>query len=177
MRLVLVASSLALVAAAHPAAHAKQAHAKQAHAAKPLTPVRAVIVSGDRQTARSYVAVGEAAYQAQFAKPLVVRIAGPGTPAGHPRHVEFTCERCVFAPTEQNQFDGGDDASQGSAHAKDENGKTIPSAYDAKPMNGLFGIYVLLQAPVVAGTYRVRVDPVPNKGERAVSTWFTLTTR
>ncbi len=160
---MLVASSLALLAAAHPA--------------KSLTPVRAVIVSGDRQTARSYVAVGAAVYEAQFAKPLVVRIAGPGTPKGHPRHVVFTCERCIFAPTEQNEFDGGDDSSKGSEHAKDENGKTIPSAYDAKPMDGLFGIYVLLQAPVVAGTYRVRAEPVPNDGERSVPTWFTLTTR
>jgi hypothetical protein len=166
MRLVLVASSLALVAAAHGAPHAKQPHA-----AKPLTRVRAVIVSGDRQTARSYVAPGTAAYQAQFAKPLVVRIAGPGTPKGHPRHVVFTCERCVFAVAEQHDFADSMD------RAKDDNGKDIPDAYDTRVDHGMAGIYVLLQAPVVAGTYRVRADPVPNAGEKAVPTWFTLTTR
>lgn len=166
MRLVLVASSLALLAATHAAPRAKQPHP-----ARSLAPVRAVIVSGDRQTAHSYVAPGTAAYQAEFAKPLVVRIAGPGTPKGHPRHVVFTCEHCIFAIAEQHDFADSTD------RAKDENGKDIPGAYDTRVDHGMAGIYVLLQAPVVAGTYRVRADPVPNAGEKGVATWFTLTTR
>jgi hypothetical protein len=159
---VLAAALLALAAAAphHPP-----------HAAKALRPVRAVIVSGNGQTARSYVAQAAKAYDAPFAAPLVVRIEGPTAPKGHPRHVVFTCVRCVFAPVEQKQFDDGTD------HAKREDGTTIPSAYDTKPVKGLFGVYVLLEAPVVAGTYRVRAEPVANKGEKAVATWFTLTTR
>jgi hypothetical protein len=170
MRLVLVASSLALVAAAH-TAHATQPHATRPPAARALATVRAVIASGDRQTARSFVAPGTAAYLAQFGKPLVVRIAGPGTPEGHPRHVVFTCERCVFAVAEQHDFADLMD------RAKDDNGKDIPGAYDTRVDKGVAGIFVLLQAPVVAGTYRVRADPVPNDGERAVPTWFTLATR
>ena len=139
--------------------------------------MRAVIVSGDGQTAGSFVAYGAAAYDAKFAKPLVVRIEGPGTPKGHPRHVVFTCERCVFAGAEQHEFDGGTDPNIGSAHAKDEDGKTIPSAYDSKPVKGRFGIYVVLEASVPAGRYRVRAEPVANKGEKSVPTWFTLTTQ
>lgn len=146
-------------------------HHPPTQAAKPARLVRAVVVSGNGQTARSYVALASKAYQARFAKPLVVRIAGPGTPEKHPRHVVFTCLGCVFAPIEQKQFDDGTD------HAKHEDGTTIPSAYDTKPVKGLFGIYVLLEAPVVGGTYRVRAEPVANEGEKAVATWFTLTTR
>jgi hypothetical protein len=167
MRLVPVVLLAALAVALHAPAGAARAPAR---AKKPAVPVRAVIVSGDRQTARSYVATAAKAYDAEFRKPLVVRIEGPTPPKGHPRHVVFTCEKCVFAPVEQHQFDDGTD------HAKDDDGKTIPSAYDTKPVKGHFGVYVLLEAPVVAGTYRVRAEPVANKGEKSVTTWFTLTT-
>jgi len=153
------------------------AHAAHARANVARIPVRAVVVSGNGQTARSYAAYGTTAYDAAFAKPLVVRIDGPGTPKGHPRHVVFTCEGCIFAGAEQHEFDGGDDPSTGSEHAKDDNGHTIPSAYDTKPVKGRFGVYVVLQAPVPAGTYRVLVQPVANAGERSVPTWFTLVTR
>ena len=159
MWLALLASLLALAVPVRGASHAAP------HA------VRAVIVSGDRQTVRSYVATGAPAYLAAFPKPLVVRIAGPGTPEGHPRHVFFSCEGCVFAPAEQHEnYDLVD-------RAKDDNGKDLPGAYDTRPMDGLFVLYVAVQSSAVAGTYRVRAYPVPNKGEKAVATWFTLTTR
>lgn len=164
---MLAAALLALTAAAHRPSHDPQCP----HEQKPPKLVRAVIVSGDRQLARSYAALGSTAYIATFDKPLLVRVSGRGTRKGHPRHVVFTCEGCIFAPLEQEAFDKFTDRAQ------DENGKDYPAAYDTRPARGIFGVHVALQMPVVAGTYRVRAEPVPNCGEKGVPVWLTLTTR
>ncbi|HTD38283.1 MAG TPA: hypothetical protein VK669_12265 [Candidatus Limnocylindrales bacterium] len=165
---MLTAAVLALTAAAHRPPQDPQCPQDR----KPPKVVRAAIASGDHQVARSYAALGATSYIATFDKPLLVRVGGPGTRKGHPRHVVFTCEGCIFAPMEQHGFDDFTD------RAKDENsGKDLPAAYDTKPARGIFGVHVALQVPVVAGTYRVRAEPVPNCGEKAVATWFTLTTR
>jgi hypothetical protein len=179
MRLALALSVLALAGAGHaapvqkPHASPHAAHgARAAPSTKPLKVVRAIVVSGDRQAARAYAASADRAYQTEFPKPVVVTVAGPAVPKEHPRHVVFTCvtKSCVFAGAEQHEF------NDYTNRAKDDDGKDVDNAYDARINAGRAGAHLVLQTPVPAGTYVVRALPVANRGERAVPTWFTLRT-
>ncbi|HEY0394956.1 MAG TPA: hypothetical protein VGD01_10735 [Candidatus Elarobacter sp.] len=165
MRLALAVSVLALAGAADaaPAPHAQR---------QPLKVVRAIVVSGDRQSAHAYAAPAASAYQSEIPKPVVVRVDGPAVPKQHPRHVVFTCvsKDCVFAPAEQYEF------NDYTSRAKDDNDKEVANAYDARMEAGRAGAHFILQGPVPVARYTIRALPVANRGERAVPTFFTLTT-
>lgn len=121
--------------------------------------VRAEIVSGTPQTARAYVAAGEAKYATEFA-PLVVRVSGP---AAAKRRMRFHC------------------VTRGCAFVTDapENGDRIdPATYDVDVKGGKASLHVTIVAGNPAGTYVLYAQPLAGKGERAVkSGTFTLTSR
>ncbi|HEX3549475.1 MAG TPA: hypothetical protein VHT53_03830 [Candidatus Elarobacter sp.] len=135
--------------------------------------MRAFIVSGNHQVAHAYVAPAATTYFSQFSKPVVVRVDGPPVSPEHPWHVVFTCvsPNCTFAGAEQHEL------YDYTNRAKTDDGKEIANAYDARAHDGRAGIYVVIQAPVPAGTYTIRALPVVRPGERAVPAWFTLRTR
>jgi hypothetical protein len=161
---VLAASTLTLAAttnAAQPATHATT---------EPVRIVRAMIVSGDGQSAHAYVANGKRLYEAGFPAALVVRI--PSQP--HRKeffHVIFTCvsQDCTFVATDQP--DGGeflDRVKHGDVESD--------NAYDVKIHNGVAALRVTIDSPTLR-TVVVRADPVVQNGERAVPTSFSLRVR
>jgi hypothetical protein len=169
MRLAVAVWALAL-AAAHPAPHASPPHAspRPQHArAGPPRIVRAVIVSGNGQTAHAYIAGAVKRYDAEFANPLVVRVPAP-LPRDGKRYVRFTCvtKGCTFAPTDQP-----------------ENGKfvervaNVENEYKVEIHRGAFALRVTTEMPTATGTRTVRATPVVYEGERAVTVTFELTSR
>jgi hypothetical protein len=177
MRLALAVSVLALAGAGHatPAAQPSAARAAKPHPSakpKPLKVVRAIVVSGEGQSAHAYAAPAASAYQTELPKPVVVRVDGPAVPKQHPRHVVFTCvsKDCVFAPAEQYEF------NDYTSRAKDDNDKEVANAYDARMERGRAGAHLILQGPVPVASYTIRALPVANRGERAVPTFFTVRT-
>jgi autotransporter adhesin len=161
---VLAASTLTLAAttnAAQPATHATT---------EPVRVVRAMIVSGDGQSAHAYVANGKRLYEAGFPAALVVRI--PSQPQRKEFfHVIFTCvsQGCTFVATDQP--DGGeflDRVKHGDVESD--------NAYDVKIHNGVAALRVTIDSPTLR-TVVVRADPVVQNGERAVPTSFSLRVR
>jgi hypothetical protein len=161
MRVLLAASVLALAAA-----HAAPPHAKP-HRASPARALRAVIVSGNAQTAHAYIASGKKRYQTDFPNALVVRVTASPPPGGT-RYVVFTCvtNGCTFAPADQPN--GGTYVDRVA---------DVDNAYKVKIHNGTAALRVTTEVPVATGTYTVRADPSVQKGERAVPASFQLTAR
>jgi len=162
MRLALAAAVLWLTAAAHADAspHAKAApHVTRA----PDRVVRAVIDSGNTQTARAYAEPAKSKYVTEFPTVLKVRV-----PAwlrdGGARRVRFACvsDGCVLASTDQPN-----------------EGKFVdrvnPAAYDGHITNGTAFVKIAVEADRPGGAYIVRATPRTGQGERAVPATFTLT--
>ncbi len=167
-RLALAALAVVLAArAAHAAPHAppKPAHAAQPARAAQL--VRAVIVSGDGQSAHAYVTPGRKRYQTEIPSALVVRVPAPAPRKGD-RRVHFTCitSGCTFAPTDQPD-DG--------VYVERVDG--VDNAYVAKIHKGVAAVRVTIESPAATRAYTVRADPVVQRGERAQPVSFTLTAR
>jgi hypothetical protein len=154
----LAVTAFALGAAAAPSARA---------ARKPtvtLAPVRADIASGNRQSARAYVAASSSKYDADFAKPLVVRVSGPPPRKGN-RVIVFSCVTpgCTFLSADQP-----------------EEGKHISHVgelYKVNVVRGHAALHVTLEGDSPTGDYIVRALPSVHGGERAIATSFTLVMR
>jgi len=162
--LVLTASAVALAASANAA--------QPPHPPRPgpVRILRAVVFSGNGQSARAYVANGKKLYEAEFPVTLSVRV--PGAPKRKEFfHVIFTCVSpdCTFAASDQP--DAGDFLDR--VKSGDEESE---NAYDVKIHNGVAALRVTVDSPALR-TVIVRADPVVQHGERAVPAMFRLTLR
>jgi len=162
-RLALAVAAIALVAASHPAPH--QPPRAHAHPRKPLHVVRAFVVSGTPQTARAFVAPGEAKYQTEFPGLLVVRVVGAPRQK-QPRHVRFTCvtKGCAFGAADQPN------KGQDVDHVTNDG-----NYYRAAVNHGKAAIRVTVEADSPFGTYTVAAVPEEGYRERTVGASFTLT--
>jgi len=162
-RLALAVAAIAFVAASH-ANPRPPSHAPGAHPRKPLRVVRAFVVSGTPQTARAFVAPGEAKYQTEFPQPLVVRVVGARPQKQKPR-VRFTCvtKDCTFVATEQPNPDAVTHRDDGDYSVQVNDGKAV--------------LRVTIEAESPLGTYTVAAIPLEGYRERAVGVSFTLTSR
>ena len=168
MRLALAAAVLAFATAAHGSPHPKASpHAKATPHAKraPDRVVRAVIDSGNAQTAWAYAEPAKSKYVTEFPKLLQVRIpAWPREDAE--RRVRFVCVTpgCTFAAADQPN-----------------DGKFVdhvhPSVYDAHLTKGTAFVKIAIDADRPTGVYTVTATPRTAEGERAVPATFTLTSR
>ena len=136
---------------------------------KPSPPpkvVRAIVVSGDGQTARAFVAPSSAQYQTDFPDLLVVRFV-PRPQSGEERHVKFRCmtDGCAFAAADQPDV-------KNLEHP-------LPRVYDVKVDNdGKAVVRISLLARSVTGVFTIRAEPLPADGsnERTANAEFTLKT-
>jgi hypothetical protein len=153
---VLAVTAFALGAAATPHAAPKPAAA--------LAPVRADIASGNRQIAQAYVATSRSKYDADFPKPLVVRVSGPPPRKGN-RVIVFSCVTpgCTFL--------GADQPDEGS-HIEH-----VGELYKVRVVRGHAVLHVTLEGDRPTGDYVVRALPSVHGGERAIATSFTLVMR
>jgi hypothetical protein len=168
MRLALAAAVLAFAAAAHGSPHPNASpHAKASPRAKraPDHVVRAVIDSGNPQTAAAYAEPAKSKYVTEFPTLLKVRVPAWSRDGGA-RRVRFQCvsDGCVLASTDQPN-----------------DGKFVdrvnPAAYDGHITNGTAFVKIAVEADRPAGVYTVTATPRTGKGERAVPATFTLTSR
>ena len=154
---------VATIAAALGAAPAKHAAPK---ASPPPKVVRAIVVSGNGQSARAFVAPSSLQYQADFPDLLVVRVQ-PRPQPGEERHVKFRCitDSCAFAAAEQPDV-------KNLEHP-------LPQVYDVKvDQDGNAVVRVSLLTRTVAGAFTIRAEPVPADGsnERTTNAEMTLKT-
>ena len=168
MRLALAAAVLAFAAAAHGSPHPKASpHAKATPNPKraPDRVIRAVIDSGDAQTAQAYAEPAKSKYVTEFPKLLQVRIPAWPREGGELR-VRFACVTpgCTFAAADQPN-----------------DGKFVdhvhPSVYDGHITKGTAFVKIAVEGDRPAAVYTVTATPRTGKGERAVPATFTLTSR
>ena len=159
---VIVPAALALgsLAIASPFATARAAHRSTAPVA---TTLRLTIVAGDRQRAHAFAASTGPGYETEFAKSLVVRVAGPHAALTGKRKLRFACIEiaCRFAAAEQ-----GDDVSRVDVRS-----------YDVDVVDGRATLPLTLSTDVIGATYTVRVKASIRRGERANEVAFRLEVR
>ncbi len=152
---VIAVAAFAVGAAATPAPRASH------KAVAKLADVRAEIESGNRQNLRAYAASSRPKYEADFPKPLVVRMRGPRPESGD-RIVVFSCVTpgCTFL----------------SADQPDE-GKHIDrvgALYKVTVVNDRAAVHITLEGDSPTGDYVVKAQPSVHDGERAIPAYFTL---
>ncbi|HWT07224.1 MAG TPA: hypothetical protein VN224_15775 [Xanthomonadales bacterium] len=127
-----------------------------------LADVRAEIESGNRQRIRAYAASSRPKYDADFPKPLDVRVSGPPPREGN-RVVVFSCvtPRCAFLSADQQ--DEGKHVDR------------VGALYKVKVVKGHAVLHVTLEGDSPARDYIVKAQPSVHPGERATATLFTLT--
>ncbi len=125
------------------------------------TSLRTQLVSGSPQDAHAYASTSASAYETDFPKPLVVRVAGakPGTTP----HVRFSCT----APA----------CKLYALDAPDDFKRIDPRAFEIEAKNGVASVDVSLTTTEL-GTYTVVAEAATDEtSERAKRVTFRLTAR
>ena len=148
-------AAFALGAAATP--HPARPH----KAAARLAGVRAEVDSGNRQNVHAYAAASRSKYEADFPKPLVVRVSGPPPRKGN-RIVVFSCVTPGCAFLSADQPDEGKHVDR------------VGELYKVKVVKGHAVLHVTLEGDSPTSEYIVRAQPSVHRGERAIAVSFTL---